>query len=411
MIYKDSMQNAQIHLQQGPADYTAPRASDISVRAITSTTSFPPVPSQIKSILIIKLDALGDHILHTPFFAALRKFYPQARISLLCVKATSELALHNPAFDHIIVQPFPAGADQRQAALFGMQLQSHEAAPFDLILVPRWSEDWHHAGVIAQLIDAPCRVSFSAHSTPFKLQHALQHENFYTHVIDAPGNYHEVWRSMQMLQALGMELPRAADIRQELHPSPEDETQVKDLLQNKDYPRPWFVLGVGASAEHKRWPGEKFAELAAALQKDYGGTCFIIGHGDADSAAATAILSKRKDCVNLVGNLSPRASGIFIGECDMIITNDSFALHAAATMGTPVVEIVGHPADGSKDTEFLPFRFGPWGVRFAWVQPASCAASEYAMQDYLDEVKCIGDVPVRSVLTAIQELHHGKITS
>ena len=362
------MQNAQIHLQRGPEDYPAPVAA--TVRAANGAAPFPPAPGSIHSILIMKLDALGDHLLATPFFAGLRGHYPHAKITLLCVKENLNLAETNPAFDHIVPLPHPAGSDERLNAVFAIELQSHAAAPFDMVIVPRWGEDWHHAGVIAKILDAPYRITYSARSTPFKLRHALHHENFYTHLIDAPGTHHEVWRGLQLLHALGAELPPVDDIRLELHTTPADEEKINLFLQDKNYPRPWFAFGVGASLDHKRWPAEKFAELAQALEKKYGGTIFITGHGEKDAAAAATISAKRKDCVNCIGNLTPRETGSLVARCDIIITNDSFVLHAAAAKNVPVVEIIGHPRDGSGDNEYLPFRFGPWGPSFAWVQPA-----------------------------------------
>ncbi|HRJ12658.1 MAG TPA: glycosyltransferase family 9 protein, partial [Alphaproteobacteria bacterium] len=383
------MADAKIHYHQGPGDYPQPDFSAYQIRATgNDDPPFPPDPTQIKSILILKLDALGDYLLHTPFFSYLRKFYPHAKITLVCVQENLSLVETNPAFDTITPLPFPSGADQRMKMMFGMELQSHASAPFDLIIVPRWSEDWHHAGVIAHSVGAPYRLSYSAQSTPMKRQYAQQHDDYFTHVIDDTRPAHEVWRGMQLLHALGMEMPPITDIRQELHTTMDDTAIIDALFTGKNYPRPWIALGVGASIAHKRWPGEKFAQLVAQLDNTYGGTVFILGHGEEDAAAAAAILNKSNKSVNCVGNLSPRTSGTLIQQCDMMVTNDSFALHAAATVGTPAVEVVGHPADGNPDTEYLPWRFGPWGIPFAWVQPVTCGGSACGMADYLNEVKC-----------------------
>lgn len=397
------MITAQMHLQRGPGDYPAPDWHGYSVRAVLSgSASFPPAPAGIRSILVLKLDALGDHLLHTPFFAGLRQFYPQAKITLLCVKENLNLAETNPHFDHIITLPHAAGSDQRMNLMFAMQLQSHEAAPFDLIILPRWSEDWHHAGVIAQTLDAPYRLSYSARSTPLKQKHALHHDSYFTHVIDDERPAHEVWRGMQLLHALGMKIP--TDIHTSFYLTDADHAKIDAMLDGKDYPRPWFALGVGASLDHKRWPAEKFATLADHLQIQYGGTIFLIGNGSKDEAAAAAISRNRKDCVNCTQNLMPRETGALISRCDMMVTNDSFALHAAAAVRVPAVEIIGHPVDGNPDSEYLPRRFGPWGIPFAWVQPVSCDGCESPIRDYLNETKCTGDVPVEAVLNAVKEL-------
>ncbi len=398
---------AQTHFHNGPQDYPQPDWNNYRVRAVTTDARpWPPAPADIKSILIIKLDAMGDYLLHTPFYASLRKFYPQAKITLLCNKNNLNLAEHNPAFDYVITPPYEPGYDQAQSFLYAIELQAHAAAPFDLIIVPRWTEDWHHAGVITQVLDAPYRLSYSGNTNAYKAQHFPQHEDFFTHVIDDARPAHEVWRGMQILHALGMKIPPVADIKQEFHFTAEDENKIKTLLAVKHYPRPWFVFGVGASADHKRWPAEHFAELAHLLQDRHGGTIFMLGHGKKDELAAETILAAVPQAVNFVDQLTPRESGVFARACDIMVCNDSFALHAAATAGTPAVEITGHPANGDKDSEYLPWRFGPWGIPFAWLQPETCHHSGRMLADFRLDPKCIGDIPASDVCNAVtQGLH------
>jgi len=395
-----------------PADYPVLDWSDYRVRAIApDARAWPPAPWDIKTILVIKLDAYGDYLLHTPFYAHLRKFYPHATITLLCNKANLTLAEHNPAFNHIITPPYEPGYDQGQSFLYAMELQSHAAAPFDLIIVPRWTEDWHHAGVIAQTLDAPYRLSYGGDAVPYKAQHFLQHDDFFTHVIDDKRPTHEVWRGMQVLHALGMVMPRAEDIKQEFHFTPEDENKAQTILSAQDFPRPWFAFGIGASGDFKRWPAKHFAELAQKIQLKLGGTIFILGHGKKDDETAGIIIAAQPTAQNLVGQLSPRESGALIRACDIMITNDSFALHAAATVGTPAVEVVGHPADGNPESEHLPWRFGPWGIPFAWVHPLSCRTATQKSEDFRQDQKCIADVPPDDILQAVTEglrRWHGK---
>jgi len=391
----------QIHFQTGPQDYPIPDWNDYKVRAVTAEARpWPPAHGDIKSILIIKLDALGDYLLHTPFYAHLRKFYPQATITLLCNKINLNLAEHNPTFNHVIAPPHEPGYDQAQSFLYAIELGAHEAAPFDLIIVPRWTEDWHHAGVIAQTLDAPYRLTYAANTQPYKQQHFPQHDDFFTHVIDDPRPAHEVWRGMQILHALGMAMPPVIDIKQEFHFTAEDENKINAIISAQDFPRPWIAFGVGASADFKRWPSEYFADLAQKLP----GTIFILGHGAKDEATAVAIAAAHPAAQNLVGKLTPRENGVFIRHCDILVCNDSFALHAAATVGTPAIEIIGHPADSTAgQNEYTPWRFGPWGIPFAWLQPATCKASARMIPDFRLDPKCIGDVTAEDVCNAVME--------
>ena len=51
---------------------------------------------EFKNILVVRTDRIGDVILTTPCFKALRRAYPQARISVLVAPATRELLVGNP---------------------------------------------------------------------------------------------------------------------------------------------------------------------------------------------------------------------------------------------------------------------------------------------------------------------------
>ena len=382
-------------------DWTAYR-----VRAVQSgARPWPPAPADIKSILIIKFDALGDYILHTPFYAHLRKFYPHAVITLLCNSSTYELAAHNPVFNHVIAAPYSPGYNQAEAFMFAMELQHHAAAPFDLILVPRWHEDWHHAGVIAQTLDAPYRLCYAGNVVPFKAEHFPQHDDYFTHVIEDARPAHEVWRGMELLHALGMDMPPIADINQGIHTLPADAKKVNALLAAQNYPRPWFAFGLGASGEFKCWPAQRFSELALEISRTMGGTIFLMGHGKKDDDSAALIQSQHPNgVVNMVGKLSPRESAVLISQCDAMVCNDSFPLHVAATYGVPAVEVVGQPADGRVDSEYFPWCFGPWGIPFAWVHPTTCEGSASIIPDFRGEAKCIADVPAHEVFSALQEI-------
>jgi ADP-heptose:LPS heptosyltransferase len=404
------MTKIQSFFHDGPADYPVLDWSAYHVRAVThDARQFPPPPADIISILVIKLDAYGDYILHTPFYAHLRKFYPHAKITLLCNTPVRELAMHNPAFDHVIGIPYAPGQNQGQAFLFAMELQTHAAAPFDLVIVPRWHEDWHHAGVIAQTLDAPYRLSYAANVVPYKAENFPQHDDYFTHVIEDTRSTHEVWRGMQLLHALGMPMPPVADIKQEIHATDEDTEKVAALLADKNYPRglarPWIAFGISAWANFKCWPAAHFGELAQHILKSSGGTIFLFGHGTKDEAAAAIIQSHNATgVINMVSKLALRESTTLIGKCNAMVCNDSFTLHAAATHGVPIVEIVGQPADGRADSEYLPWCFGPWGAPFAWLQPLTCAGSQNLSEDFRREPKCIADVPPNHVFMALNEV-------
>jgi len=400
------MSQTKTFYQSGPQDYLQLDWDAYTVRATPhATRAWPPPIAEVKSILVIKLDALGDYLLYTPFFEGLRALYPHARITLLCGGSPIPLAEKNRVIDHILLPEYEIDYNEPAAFLFAMRLQQHVAAPFDLTIMARWSEDWQHGGVIAQTVDSPWRVSYAANTADFKRHNFLMHDDFYTHVIEDSRPAHEVWRGLQILHALGAPMPPVEAIKLRFYYSKDDAERVDQLLAGRDLPRPWILLGVGGSAAFKRWPGMHFGELAQSIAQQLGGSLLIIGHGQQDEAVANDILAiGHPNIFNLVGQLSLREAGVITERCDVIVCNDSFALHTAAAVGTPAVEVVGHPQDGNPESEYLPSRFGPWGIPFAWIQPVSCGGSENLAYDYLNRKKCIADIPANAVFEALTEI-------
>ena len=65
--------------------------------------SIPP-PEEIKKILLIRIDNIGDMVLTTPAIAAVRKRYPQARIDILLACHTQDILVTNSNIDRILVR-------------------------------------------------------------------------------------------------------------------------------------------------------------------------------------------------------------------------------------------------------------------------------------------------------------------
>ena len=56
-----------------------------------------------RNILIVRTDRIGDVVLTTPAIEALRKAFPQARISILVTPVTRELVEGNPYLDEVLI--------------------------------------------------------------------------------------------------------------------------------------------------------------------------------------------------------------------------------------------------------------------------------------------------------------------
>ncbi len=115
----------------------------------------------------------------------------------------------------------------------------------------------------------------------------------------------------------------------------------------------WIVLQPGARWANKRWPAENFAELVRLLATDFPDRRFAILGGVEDQPLGEKISrAAPARCLNLCGETSLPEMVEWLRLCELMVTNDTGPMHAAAALGKPLVALFG-------PTE--PRRTGPYG--------------------------------------------------
>ena len=118
-------------------------------------------------------------------------------------------------------------------------------------------------------------------------------------------------------------------------------------------PSTLVLLQPGARWENKRWPVNYFSELVRLLAKKFPGARFaILGSGDDKPLGEIISRAAPECCLNLCGETSLPEMIEWVRLCDLMVTNDTGPMHAAAALGKPLVALFG-------PTE--PRRTGPYG--------------------------------------------------
>lgn len=115
--------------------------------------------------------------------------------------------------------------------------------------------------------------------------------------------------------------------------------------------RPRVAIHPGASKAPRGWHAERWHDLAARLAGEWGARVLVMGGpGDAEIASAVAAAAGALGA-SLAGRSTFGVTAALLSRCDLLVANDSGAMHLAAAVGTPVVAIFG---PGS------PVLTGPW---------------------------------------------------
>ena len=361
-----------------------------------------PELANANSVLVVRLDGIGDAAMSTGFLRELRSNLPDARVTLVAAPATMNLLETCPYIDELL----PCGSeyskwqplvrDWRAAAFARRHLRGGR---FDMALLPRWDTDWSIAPFLAYYSGAAQRVGYSEAVNPRKAECNRGFDCLLTTAFVHDGLKHEVERNLDLLRLLGA---RVQDAKLEVWLTQEDRSFAQSLLSPATRAgRPVVAVAPGANEAKREWPLAMFHRTAAELVKM--GFAIVVVGGKADSWKGEHLQSRLTSCVNIAGHATLRETAATLQRCTLFIGNDSGAMHLAACAGTPVIEISCHPEDGAADHPNSAARFGPWQVPHRVLQPwtslapcvGACSASS---------VHCIQQIQWQRALQAAVEL-------
>ncbi|MDD5097164.1 MAG: lipopolysaccharide heptosyltransferase II [Candidatus Omnitrophica bacterium] len=307
---------------------------------------FEKKDQQLKRILIVRTDRIGDVLLSTPVIKALRQKYPQAYISMMVAPYAKDIVENNPYLDEVIVYDKDGLHKSWLRSLkFASRLKKKK---FDLAVILHPTNRVH---LLAFLAGIPKRLGYNRKLGALlnlKKEHQKQ-----------DGLKHEAEYNLELLKDLGI-----ADGYTDLYiPIKAESVKWADDFLKKEGISPSdkiLAINPGASCPSKLWPFERFAQVAAKLSKAHNLKVLILA-GPKDTLLADKVTKHQelKDkVINLAGKTSISQLASILKRCVLFISNDSGPVHIASAVGTPVISIFGRSQAG-----LSPKRWGPLGKR------------------------------------------------
>lgn len=284
-----------------------------------------PVPGQVRRILAIAPNWLGDIVMCTPALRALKQRYPEAELTVLTRAAGCAVLKGLPWLDRCLAYP----ANRGLSHWFALRSMVRERRP-DVVVVFPHSE---RGGLTAFLAGAPCRLGYRrGFRGPLLNMLASPHR--------VNGRITPIYMAteyLQLVERLGCE----DDGRGlELHAAEEDRRHAKGMMAEAG---PWVAMAPGAAfGPSKRWPAERYAAVADALYTARGiRTILLTGPGEEDTrdAVLNAAASPVVDTYARAPEIG-LLKGI-LAEADLFIGNDSGPRHMAVAFGKPVICVMG----------------------------------------------------------------------
>ena len=278
------------------------------------------------SVVIVMLSALGDAVHVLPIVTALKRAWPQTRISWIVQPATHRLVSGHPDVDEFIIF-------QRRDRLDGLKSYRElrttlRGRRFDLLIA---FQVYFKAGLITRLVNADIKLGFD------RKRARDMNWLFTNRRIPARPGGHVQDQYFEFLQYLGIDpLP----IEWNLGPWPDD-PPVDHLLPPDG--REYVSFVIGSSKPEKDWIAERWAELTDRLHQEFGLTVVLAGgNSAAEQETARVILEQAKHTpISTLGCSLRELVGV-LHRSALVVSLDSGPMHMAVALNTPVVALMGY---------------------------------------------------------------------
>ncbi len=356
------------------------------------------------SLLVIRLDSLGDVVLTTPLFRELKRAFPESSCTVVVQDAFRSLLVTNPNIDEIIGMRrlrtawLPARVRSLVSVLW-LYWGRLRGRRFDVVISPRWDVDDRLATLLCSLVDAGKRVGYSEAVSPAKQRHNRGFDATFDICLYGGPLQHEVLRNLEFVRVLG---GKVEDRRLEITLTQRDRDFASKLLASVPATSTLVAVGIGGRSASRRWALENYAQCLAQLWKERRMQPVLICSDDEWEEAGR--LGNLLCCEPIIVSGAPlRKVCALLQQCDLFIGNDSGSAHLAGAMNCKTIVISRHPSNGDPDHANSPIRFAPYCDRVRVLQPAAgldgCSTACLSAEPH-----CIKAVSVEQVVTAAHEM-------
>lgn len=293
--------------------------------------------NNIKKILIIQTAFIGDVVLITPLIRETKKIFSNVLVDVMVIPQAANLLENNPYVNSVIK------FDKRKNKFFSFfqTLALLKNNKYDIAISPHSS---FTSALLMLLAGIKYRVGFARWTSQNMLTHRLPHLK-------------KTLKIKKNLHLLSIFTDEELSIQTELFPTQEMFSKADNLLkQLYNSTRKIIAVAPGSNWFTKRWPTKHYKELVKKLNGENYGIVFI---GSDIEREICENIKPNNNFINLAGKLNLLESAAVIDRCDLMICNDSGAMHLANAVKTdvfvffgPTVQSIGYAPIGKNDHVF-----------------------------------------------------------
>lgn len=327
-----------------------------------------------KKILIIKPSSLGDVVHSLAFLNTIHECFKNASIHWVIARGLDDLLDGHPMIERLWIIDKDAWKKPAHILKTIKELRDLSRAlrseRFDLVVD---LQGLFRSGLIASFTKARDIVGFREAREGSRF--------FYTRTVVGGANIHAVDRYLRLAEALGCNV---SDIRFPLYSN----YNLEELKDKFALPDDYIILVPGARWDTKRWPPEKFGEVASELSV----RSVIVGSGSDVKIAEQIQARSGGKAISVSGRTTLKELVTIIMYAKGMLTNDTGPMHLAAALQVPVYALFGPTNDTLT---------GPYGTKkIIFRSDSDCSP---CFKKSCNDPKCMETIPVEDVVKKIKE--------
>lgn len=297
-----------------------------------------PSPSEPTSIFVLRNNDLGDVLIVTPLFDALRRRFPAARIVAGVGQWSVELLKGNPHLSEVMVVNAPwfnkTVRPQGLRAEISYLRRSPEVAH---LAAQRFAVGIDVLGSVpgaALLLRAgiPHRLGVQGYAGGHSASHLTVRFDPHAHVGRS---------ALTFAELLGLPVADLPENRPQIFLESHERAAGEGRWEPRTHGRTRVVIGPGTGDPPKGWPVHNFIETTRLLATTGNVDVVVVG-GPGDQPLGEAMAAAGGPSVtNLAGQCTLRETCGVVAAADAVLTNSSMLMHAAAAFRLPTTVVLG----------------------------------------------------------------------
>ncbi|MBK9096940.1 MAG: glycosyltransferase family 9 protein [bacterium] len=299
---------------------------------------------KVKNILVVRQhNHIGDMLCSLTLYAALKKKYPDSKITLVAAKTSYEIPLFelNPFLDRVII------FDKQNFTSILKFFRKLRERKYQLGIVPSTIKVSRTSHIINSISGAKIRVGVkSVDGIENKSHKFLNVKSDFVWK-----NLHQLERNLDIVRQIGCDLTEEERRTIRFNFSAEEISDAKNLFENIFPDKNRKIVGIhpGAGKKENMWPTKNFVELIKKLHSQF--NCNILltaGKVDAEQIKEieNELRGVKLNCHTLI-DLPIKKLGATLSLIDLYITNDTGSMHIAGFAHAKIISLFGptNPAE------------------------------------------------------------------